>query len=248
MIIYGVKSNVIHEIDIKGTVCKNCDQAEPQEITVLSKYFHIYWIPFFPISKEVVSECTNCCKTISQREFPNSLKQQYNLHKQSYKSPLWYWSGLGIVGLFLLYINFLSVTTEIDSRILLLKADMENLTTHPLASDSVSTSLKTYVKNLTNKEIDPASFEYLAKIESDRALIIVKIPTLAEVTKESRIQMVNLVELVAVLEPALDDKDLYIGIHGRYNFMVVKTPYTTENSRFVSNKALLEFYGHKQER
>ncbi len=245
MIFYGTKANRIGELDIKGTVCQHCNQAEPQEITIFGKYAHIYWIPFFPIGKEIFSECTGCFKTISQKEFPNSLKQQFALEKQQFKSPLWYWSGLGIIGLLFLYINFLSATAEVDPRSQLLEADMEQLTTHPLAADSVSTTLKTFFENFTNEEIEPSFFEYLTKIESDRALIIVKIPSLSEITKESRLQTIELVELVAALKPDLDEKDLYIGIHGEYNFMVVKTPEITKNSRFVSDKALLEFYGPK---
>jgi len=243
MIFYGTKASRIGATEIIGTVCQHCDQAEPQHLSVFGKYAHIYWIPFFPIGKKAVSECTSCLVTISQEEFPNSLKQQYSQQKKELKTPIWHWAGLGIIGLLFLYINLIQITKEVDPRSQLLQADMEALTTNPLESDSTSTTLKMFFNDFANEEIEPADFEYMTKIEADKALIIVKIPNLKQVVKESREQVIEMVEMVATLNDSLKDKALYIGIHGRYTFMLVKTPTEFENSRLASDKALLEFYG-----
>ena len=243
MIFYGSKASRIGELNINGTVCQHCEQAEPQHVSIFGKYAHVYWIPFFPIGKEAVSECTGCLRTISQAEFPKTLKHQYDSEKRSIKRPIWHWAGVGFIGLIFLYVNIIELTKTVDPRSELLQADMELLTPNPAESDSTSTTLKALFSDFVNEEIEPDDFEYLTKISGDKVLILVKVPNLSDVEKDSRAQVVEMVEMVANLRPALQDKTKYIGVHGAYNFMLVKTPDGLENSRVVTDKALLDFYG-----
>jgi len=40
--------------------CPCCEAHTDADVYVTSKYFHVYWIPFWPMDKEANSECGKC--------------------------------------------------------------------------------------------------------------------------------------------------------------------------------------------
>jgi hypothetical protein len=42
---------------------------------------------------------------------------------------------------------------------------------------------------------------------------------------------------------SIKEKDHYIGIHGKFSFMMIKTPTEYESRNFISASPLYEFYG-----
>ena len=211
MIFYGSKASTLGAINISDTTCQHCKESTTQHVTLFGKYAHIYWIPFFPIGKVAVAECTTCLRTISQEEFSTSLKRKYNAQKSTIKRPFWHWAGLGIIGLLVAYFNIKSLTTEVDPRSEILQAEMEMMRTDPLPADSVSTTLKAFFTDFATSEIEPSSFEYLTKIYGNKALILVRIPNLSDVVKEDRTQVLEMVEMVANLRENTKHKEKYIG-------------------------------------
>lgn len=55
--------------------------------------------------------------------------------------------------------------------------------------------------------------------------------------------MIEVIENFAKNEPSLQDKQLYIGVHGVISFILLKTPTTGSNSKRTIETSLLDFYG-----
>jgi len=246
MIIYGRNASKIGELNIQNSTCPHCENTGTQHISVFGKYAHIYWIPFFPLGKEVVAECVHCKRTISQKDFPSSLKNKYEDHKNQIKRPIWHWAGVGVIAALVLLFNIINATTVPDPREKLLDADIERITTDPTTtSDSVAFKLKSLFNEFASAEVNPAEFGFLTKTKNDKVLILAKIPSLKQVQKEGREQVIELIELVAKSTESIKGKKMYIGVHGKYTMMMVKTPTVYENSNLVLDDPLYDFYGPK---
>lgn len=246
MIIYGRKASKIAELNIQNSTCPHCENTGTQHISVFGKYAHIYWIPFFPLGKEVVAECAHCKRTISQKEFSSNLKTRYEEQKDQVKRPIWHWAGVGVIAALILLFNIVDATTEDDPREKLLDADIERISTDPtMASDSAAFKLKALFNEFATEEVNPAEFGFLTKTKNDKALILAKIPSLKQVQKEGREQVIEMIELLVNSDESLKGKKIYIGVHGKYNMMMVKTPKVYENSNLVLDEALFDFYGPK---
>ncbi len=248
MIIYGSRASNIGNFEVQGSVCDYCEQQSSQRISVFGKYAHIFWIPFFPIGKHAVSECVHCKRTIDQREFSPELKQLYRQQKSQSKRPWWHWFGLGALSLLIMSFVFIGETAEKDPRDQFLKADLESMRMVPsMEEDSVSFKLKQVFDAFINEEIEPGNFEYLTKTEGNKSLILVKIPSLKSVEKDERGEVLEMISMIVNNQEDLKDNAKYIGIHGKYNMMMTKTPGGEENSSIVSSSPLYDFYGPKPE-
>ncbi len=106
--ILGRRSTKIFEVYINNTECQYCGNMGVQQVSVFGKYFHAYWIPLFPIGRKIVSECGLCKKTILQNAFSQRFNDQIELRKDQIKTPLWHWSGLVILSVFLSLLFLLS--------------------------------------------------------------------------------------------------------------------------------------------
>jgi len=102
LIIYGrksanIKSDINHE-----HVCSNCNKLD-LGIKVYRDYFHIFFLPFFPISyKEVKIRCNNC----GEPKYIEPLQKQY---EKSTRTPFYMYTWLILIGgliLFGLVANF----------------------------------------------------------------------------------------------------------------------------------------------
>ena len=245
MIFHGSRAPKLGTLPINGTKCSYCQKYETQHVSVFGKYKHIYWIPFFPLGKEVLSECSHCKRTIKKKEFSRQLKDAYELNKGQIKRPFWHWSGLALVALLAGFIIMPSkANNDLDPRKALLKADINQMTRFPVKeTDSISYNLKSMFTVSTSDMVNTEDFEFYSRLKDDKALILVKIPVLKKIKKESRQIFMDVVQLHLLTEPVLKGKYVYVGIHGRSNFMLVKTPSVSKSSFFVSEETLYEFYG-----
>lgn len=102
MIVYGWKATSIgaaHPMD----KCEHCGQQNGMEMHVFQKYFHVFWIPFFPIGKTGVSQCNHCKQVLKPNEMKGNTKLNYENLKQTSKSPLWVWSGGAVIAAFVIF-------------------------------------------------------------------------------------------------------------------------------------------------
>ena len=96
MIFYGSRATRLKEGQINNVTCPNCDTTTSMSYAIFGKYAHIYWIPSFPIGRENVVECNSCKRTFKLRELPEPIIQKFNKEKEDAKTPIWYFSGIGI--------------------------------------------------------------------------------------------------------------------------------------------------------
>lgn len=95
MIIYGKKARAIHQEPISVS-CEHCKNLNTVSIVVFQKYFHLFWIPFFPLRKATISVCSHCKQELSEKEFPTEYRIQADEIKRASKTPKWTFSLLFI--------------------------------------------------------------------------------------------------------------------------------------------------------
>ena len=104
MIIYGTRNKELAK-ELITDKCPNCGTQNSMEMHVFQKYAHVFWIPFFPMSKSGVSQCDHCKQVLKVKEMPQGLQQSYETLKAQTKTPPWTFAGLALlVGLIALLI------------------------------------------------------------------------------------------------------------------------------------------------
>jgi len=101
MLIFGIRSTLLHQFHITQK-CGNCNNAETVNMYVFQKYFHIFWVPVFPIGQRTVSQCTFCKQVLETNQMPASYSDALSDFQQQTKTPWWAFIGLGIIGLIFL--------------------------------------------------------------------------------------------------------------------------------------------------
>src|SRR4051794_23221629 len=63
MIIFGWRSKLRHGERVGDVACPNCG-GNTHRAYALIKYFHVYWIPTFVYSRELMIECQSCHRVV----------------------------------------------------------------------------------------------------------------------------------------------------------------------------------------
>lgn len=116
MIVYGTKATNIKNDQILNVDCSHCYSKVSMKYSIFEKYVHIYWIPFFPVKKLTFAECNSCKKTFEKHELPTPTQQKLDRLKGKVNSPFWMFSGLMIVGSFIIFGIYSSIQTAKDSK------------------------------------------------------------------------------------------------------------------------------------
>ena len=175
------------------------------------------------------------------------LDNQLRNVESSIKRPIWHWIGPVILGLAVLSIGLGIATHKDDPRKVNLDADEANMTINPtMESDSISYQLKSMFDVFVTEELRPQSFSYFSKVEDDKVLVLIEIPDFKHLEKSVRPELVEIVTQVLDGFEGLEGKDQYIGVKGKYNMMLVKTPTEFENGNLVSLDGIYDFYGPAQ--
>lgn len=105
MILFGRKAHHLGLIASQKIKCKSCGKKD-LAISVFQKYFHILWLPMFPIKKECASQCLQCQNILIEKKFSSATKELSVKLKKGNKTPLWTFSGI-FLGLLILLIKSL---------------------------------------------------------------------------------------------------------------------------------------------
>ncbi|MGQ0826989.1 MAG: hypothetical protein ACT4ON_01210 [Bacteroidota bacterium] len=62
LVIFGKKNKIIEAYEDLDSVCENCDSKSIFYFVYLD-YYHIFWIPIFPVLKYGGMHCDNCGKS-----------------------------------------------------------------------------------------------------------------------------------------------------------------------------------------
>lgn len=246
MIIFGMKSSLIETFEVPYDGCDYCVMSSSHTFSVFGNYLHIFWIPLFPTSKSVYAECNHCKRTLELKDFSPELLRLYQEHRSPVRRPIWHWLGLGLVAIFFVIALIIGLNDENDPRYVALKQDLDALTTAPtMASDSVSFKIKQLFDETTPDELKPDQIKYLTRTKDDKVLILVQIPELKKVEKDVRTEALNLIEMVSDNQADLIGKQKFIGVYGKYNMMLTRTPTGTMNGSLVIPDDLYDFYEAK---
>jgi hypothetical protein len=87
-LIYGSQKTIIGDDEIL-TKCPACEIDTFQEVIVTSNYYHFYYVPIFPIEKEISFICSKC--GLRRYDIPLSKRTvpQFDEVNRKFKHP-WY--------------------------------------------------------------------------------------------------------------------------------------------------------------
>ena len=91
MIIFGIRGSKISPLKLKQGSCPHCDTREKMWVLGHRNYFHIFWIPIFPLWKKLFAMCEHCKGVFEKNELPQSeLKRSFLASQKEVKSLPWY--------------------------------------------------------------------------------------------------------------------------------------------------------------
>jgi len=96
MLIYGSRAKQLAKESLFDK-CPSCGTQNAIDLYVFQKYAHVFWIPFFPMSKTGVSQCNHCKQALKLNEMNDSIRDAYENLKTQTKTPVWMFSGLALV-------------------------------------------------------------------------------------------------------------------------------------------------------
>jgi len=261
---FGTRASKIKDRRISRTTCQYCETKDSFIVSTFSKYFHFFWIPIIPLFKTNVAECSHCKKTYAQHQFTPEMKAALQKENEINPAKRPIWQGIGcmlLVGFFVLTFGLSLIgvyfrsnkkpkdLADKDPRMELLDNDIKKIT--PLLErdkDSVSIALKKCIDYDIQGGIDTDKIEYFSAIQENRILVLLGIKDLKGIKASERKIIIDVVEDCLAAIPYLDTiNQRYIGVEGKWNTVLVKTPTESDLSgRFADKYKLLPFYGAKE--
>ena len=101
MIIYGTNGAHMRTTPLPGVACPGCTASNTLQLSVFSRYVHLYWVPLFPLNKPTVARCGHCQQTWEGKAISAELRAPALALKQATRIPLWHWSGVAAVVTFM---------------------------------------------------------------------------------------------------------------------------------------------------
>lgn len=162
--------------------------------------------------------------------------------------------GIGCLAIILLFVRLsfwlgssLEDEESKDLRITYLKQDMDRLTRNLTDKDSLSQFVKLCLDIGVSEEneLNKDAFKYFTRRNGNKLLIIVEIRDMQDIEASTRKGIVEIIEecfsYAGEEENSIDE--YYICIEGKWNTLLVKTPYRSDlGGRFADEKLLLPFY------
>ena len=101
MIVYGTKGTLLATTTIFEE-CVGCKTKNSVQMFIYQQHAHIFWIPTFPIGKTGATQCSQCQLIFKKKAFSPSLLGHYHALKSNQKTPLWTFTGLGIIAILII--------------------------------------------------------------------------------------------------------------------------------------------------
>ncbi len=161
MIIYGTRSKQVNHESLMEK-CPSCGSQNTVDMYIIQRYFHVFWIPFFPIGKVPVSQCSHCKQALKYKEMPASLKLAGGNLKGQSKTPYFTFIGVALLAV-------LITVAVIEGR----KTDERNaaLIKQPQKGDVYE--VRTQEGNYTIYKVDHVSndtaYLFISQYESNKA-------------------------------------------------------------------------------
>ena len=161
MIIYGTSAakHLRTEALPAGTACPSCAQPGGLRSGIYGRYAHIYWIPFVPVGKLALTECTHCAQAWEGKALPAPLRAPVQELKRATKAPYTHWTGAGLVGLAVLAGAFFSAKDERYNKAYLDRPQVGDIYTVRVPADSTKSSSRTSYSLLKVRGVSGNSVE-----------------------------------------------------------------------------------------
>lgn len=108
LLIHGRRKFFIRSFEPLFYKCPYCDSISTTEVFIYSEYYHVFWIPIFPIRKTTAAKCTGCDATRSEERFGPQLIGCTTEELKNSKHPIYSWAMLIFFGLLILLAVILS--------------------------------------------------------------------------------------------------------------------------------------------
>jgi hypothetical protein len=217
MIIIGKTTIELGKLESDVEKCYKCKTETKFTLVAQSSYFHIFFIPTFPLGIKGYAVCQNCKKRYSIDESSREIKNKYYGILPEPKSPIWQWSGIFLIIFLIMCIFYLkgvrsyhqySKTDPITRK---LENTLDKLTTHPdFEDDSLAYKIK--------HEIIPFSTmydnEYVTVTRKNKVLIIVYYPYFGAGTEEEKIKTFKRIEDLVSKQKGIASMTKYIYVFG----------------------------------
>lgn len=257
LFLFGTGKSILkNQYPLHGCACPSCQQNNTLTVGTIARYFHFFFIPIFPTSKDNIAICGHCKAQIPFGQFTDEMKRsfesQHNLNPNS--RPVWHGCGcfLILIGLLFLFgamiVGWFKSKDEPekpkDKREAYLKADMEKATASPKReTDSTSFYIKTFMDEILEDELNKNSIKYFSKINGDKLLVILDINDIKRVKASERHYLLKFVEAALAEHEGYEDMKTYIGVDGMWNMVLASSPNGTDtDGRFADEKILYPFY------
>lgn len=126
MIIYGKKVTKLVSEEVMEK-CPNCGALNSVIFTIYQKYVQVFWIPFLPTGKVPETFCSNCKQVLEKQQFTLGMTQQYRTLKPAAKTPVWAFSGLFLLVVFIVFIAFENKQSQKDNALYIAAPQKEDI-------------------------------------------------------------------------------------------------------------------------
>lgn len=92
LIFFGSQKTLSGIHDVFMYECPYCEKNNSTTLFVYSWYYHIFWIPLFPYSKEAHALCTECKTKRNEMKFGPKLVSEFKENKKQFRHPWWTWT------------------------------------------------------------------------------------------------------------------------------------------------------------
>lgn len=254
------KSTLKNQYQLQNCTCPNCHQTNTLIAGTIARYFHFFFIPVFPTSKDHVAICNHCNARISYSQFTDGMKQSFDSQLNVNPNPRPIWHGCGcfliLIAIFLfivlLIIGWFKSKDEPekpkDKRETYLRADMKKATAHPtLETDSTSLYIKDYMDSILEDELNKKDIKYYSKINGNKILILLDIDDIKRVKTSERHYILSFVKSALAEHDGYENMQRYIGVDGMWNMVLVSTPNGSDTKgKFADKELLYPFYDKPQ--
>ena len=119
MIFYGTKATEIGKGKIKNVSCPQCHVNAEMRYTIFSKYVHLYWIPFVPVQRIKILECTSCKSTFNLKDLSENIKGKFKKEQEQnpIKIPILHFTGLFLIAAIALFFYYQNQEDQKNEKI-----------------------------------------------------------------------------------------------------------------------------------
>ncbi len=259
---FGTRATKVKERKLKRTTCPYCQTKDSFVVSTFSKYFHFFWIPVIPLFKTHIATCSHCKKSYDKAHFTHEMLQALDNENRvnPVKRPLWQGCGcLVLVSLFIVVMSFSfygvymrskypdKYKIEVDPRLTLLNTDIDGLSRMVQAKDTVTLALKQCIDDDIVGGISTKDIAYFTKRSGTKLLVLLAVRDIKKIEPKNRRALIEVVEDCMRFTNLKDSvTQYYIGVEGKWNTVLVKTPTESDlGGRFADKQLLLPFYGDK---